>query len=216
MIKRMLLALTLLAACGRGVPEGAEVVVAGDSVMAWNRSSGASVADQLAARLGAPVGDVSLPLAQVRGGTGPLNIPNQLAGLSPEWVVLNGGANDLSVGCDCNDCAATLDQLISADGTRGAIPALVSDLRARGSQVVWADYYTSPRYAGTDCEGPYRMLETRLGAMAARDPGMTLVDMDRVFSPDDLSLFARDRLHPSETGSARIAALIAPILQAAP
>ena len=69
MIKRMLLASHLfwqpVVAASRRAPRW---VVAGDSVMAWNRSSGASVADQLEARLGEPVGDVSLPLAQVRGG----------------------------------------------------------------------------------------------------------------------------------------------------
>lgn len=207
-----LIAFVLLAACGRSVPDNARIVVAGDSVMAWNRSSGASVADVLQARLREPVGDVSLPLAQIAGGRGPLNIPSQLSGVTTQWVVLNGGANDLSGNCDCSDCGGVLERLISEDGTRGAIPALVSDLRQRGSRVVWADYYTSPRYAGTVCEAPYRVLETRLGRMAARDAGVTLVDMDDVFSPDDLTLFAGDRTHPSQKGSARIADLIAPVL----
>ncbi len=204
----VLLSLLLLTACGRGVPDGARVVVAGDSVMAWNRSAGASVADVLAARLGSPVGDVSLPLAEVMGGVGPLNIPNQLDGVRAEWIVLDGGANDLSTGCDCTDCGAVLDRLVSQDGRLGAIPALVSDLRGTGARVIWADYYTSPRYAGTACAGTYRQLEMRLGRMAALDPGVRLVDMDDVFDPGDLSLFAGDRLHPSKKGSARIADLV--------
>ncbi|MCR8827474.1 SGNH/GDSL hydrolase family protein [Pseudosulfitobacter koreensis] len=208
----IILLLSLLTACGRGVPDDARIVVAGDSVMAWNRAAGASVADVLQERLGAPVGDVSLSLAQVAGGRGPLNIPAQLDGVRADWVVLNGGSNDLSGGCDCSDCGAVLDRLISQDGTQGAIPALVADLRARGSNVIWADYYTSPRYAGTTCEPPYRVLEERVARMAQADPGVTLVDMDDVFRPDDPSLFAADRLHPSRKGSARIAAQIAPLL----
>lgn len=208
----IILSLTLLAACGRGVPEGARVVVAGDSVMAWNRTDGASVADGLQARLREPVGDVSLSLARVAGGQGALNIASQLDGVTAPWVVLNGGANDLSGNCDCSDCGPVLDRLISDDGTRGAIPALVADLRGRGSRVIWADYYTSPRYAGTTCEAPYQVLEDRLGRMARADAGVTLVDMDDVFRPDDPSLFASDRTHPSVKGSARIAALIAPVL----
>ncbi|WP_375186445.1 SGNH/GDSL hydrolase family protein [Pseudooceanicola sp.] len=206
-----MLSLCLLAACGRGVPTGAPVVVAGDSVMAWNRSQGASVADQLQARLGVEVGDVSLPLARVTGGRGPLNIPAQLEGLRTDWVVLNGGANDLST-CDCTNCDGVLNTLISEDGRGGAIPALVADLRARGARVIWADYYTSPRYAGTACAATYEQLETRLERMAARDAGVTLVDMDDVFRPDDPTLFARDRVHPSPRGSARIAGLIAPVV----
>jgi lysophospholipase L1-like esterase len=207
-----IIALAFLAACGRGVPETARIVVAGDSVMAWNRIAGAAVADRLSARLGQPVGDVSLSFAQITGGQGPLNIPRQLAGLRPDLVVLNGGANDLSAGCDCSDCGPVLDRLITRDATVGAIPALVSDLRGRGAEVIWADYYTSPRYAGTICEAPYKELEARLTRLAATDSGMTLVDMDNVFSPGDLSLFAPDRTHPSQKGSARMADEIARVL----
>ena len=214
MARRVLLILTfaLLAACGRGVPDDARIVVAGDSVMAWNRGAGASVADGLRARLEEPVGDVSLPLAQVTGGRGPLNIPAQLSGVRAPWVVLNGGANDLSRNCTCSDCGAVLDRLISEDGARGTIPSLVADLRGRGSRVIWADYYTSPRYAGTTCEAPYQVLETRLRRMAAADEGVTLVDMDEVFRPDDPTLFDADRTHPSVKGSQRIAAQVAPLL----
>lgn len=204
----ILLMLGLLAACGRSAPEAARIVVAGDSVMAWNRVAGASVADVLQARLRQPVGDVSMSFARVAGGSGSLNIPTQLMGLRPDWVVLNGGANDLST-CGCSGCGGVLMRLISPDGQRGAIPALVADLRARGSRVVWADYYTSPRFAGSGCAASYRELELRLARMAAGDPGVVLVDMDDVFSARDLSLFAPDRLHPSRAGSARIAGLVA-------
>ena len=207
------LAFLFLAACGRDAAEDARIVVAGDSVMAWNSMTGGSVADVLQDRLGEPVGDVSLSFAQVAGGFGALNIPTQLDGVQAEWVVLNGGANDLSRNCDCSDCGPVLDRLISDDGAQGAIPALVADLRGRGARVVWADYYTSPRYAGTSCEAPYQALEVRLSRMAGADAGVTLVDMDDVFSPDDLSLFAADRIHPSQKGSARIARLVAPVLE---
>ncbi len=213
MTRWTLLTLCLFAACGRNVPDGARIVVAGDSVMAWNRSSGASVADALQATLREPVGDVSLSLAKIAGGRGAFNIPNQLDNVRAQWVVLNGGANDLMGNCDCSDCGPVLDRLISEDGLRGAIPALVADLRGRGSRVIWADYYTAPRYAGTTCEAPYQVLEDRLGRMASAYDGVVLVDMDDVFSPEDLSLFAADRIHPSAQGSARIAKLIAPILE---
>ena len=213
MTRWTLLAFCLLAACGRDVSDGARIVVAGDSVMAWNRGGGASVADALQARLREPVGDVSLSFAQVAGGRSAFNIPNQLDGVQAEWVVLNGGANDLRRNCDCSDCGPVLDRLISEDGMRGAIPALVADLRERGARVIWADYYTSPRFAGTACEAPYQGLEDRLARMADADTGVTLVDMDDVFSPDDLSLFAADRIHPSQKGSARIASLVAPVLE---
>lgn len=209
----IILTITLLAACARGVPEEARIVVAGDSVMAWNRIQSVSVADRLQESLGEKVGDVSTPGAQITGRGGAFNIPAQLEGLSVEWVVLNGGANDLRSNCDCSDCGPVVEGLISDDGTQGAIPELVADLRRRGSQVIWADYYTSPRFAGTVCEAPYQELEARLRRMAAAKDGVMFVDMDEVFSPDDLSLFASDRTHPSEKGSARIAELVLPQLQ---
>nr|WP_116084669.1 SGNH/GDSL hydrolase family protein [Tropicimonas sp. IMCC34011] len=208
----LVLPLLLLAACGRGVPDGARIVVAGDSVMAWNRDQDASVADKLSARLGEPVGDLSMPGARMLGGVGPFNIPFQLDGVTAEWIVLDGGANDLRGTCDCSDCGPVLDQLISEDGIKGAIPALVSDLRRRGSRVVWADYYTTPLYAGTACEAPYRVLEARVQRMADADAGVDLADMDDVFRSDDLSLFDDDRTHPSLRGSSLIADLVAPLL----
>ena len=209
MYRFIIFAFCLIAACGRTVPHDARIVIAGDSVLAWNRSAEGSVSDVLQKLVKEPVGDVSLPLAQVAGGFGPLNIPRQLDGVRAQWVVVNGGANDLGINCDCSDCGAILDRLISDDGRQGAIPLLVADLRGQGARVVWADYYTSPRYAGTACEEPYQVLEGRLGRMADADSGVTLVDMDDVFSPDDLSLFDADKTHPSAKGSARIAKLVA-------
>lgn len=205
-------ALIFCAACGRGVPEDANVVVAGDSVMAWNRSSDASVADALARRLDVAVGDVSLPYAQILSGRGPLNIPNQVAGLSAPWIVLNGGANDIGISCEGG--TQTVERLISSDGRRGAIPQMVTELRSRGSRVVWADYYTSPRFAGRPCPS-YEQLELRLSRMAARDAGVVFVDMEDVIPSNDASLFDRDRTHPSPKASARIAALIADAMRKA-
>ncbi|WP_254682449.1 SGNH/GDSL hydrolase family protein [Phaeobacter gallaeciensis] len=181
--------------------------------MAWNRSGGGAVADELERRLREPVGDVSLSFARLIGGGGALNIPSQLNEVEADWVVLNGGANDLSgSGCSCRVCDNVLDRLISESGTRGAIPELVAELRRRGPRVVWLDYYTAPRYAGTTCVAPYRILERRLDRMAAADQGVTVLDLDSVFRPDDLSLFSRDRVHPSRRGSGRIADLVAPVL----
>lgn len=213
-----LLLLLTFAACGRGVPENARIVVAGDSVMAWNRVQGASVADRLGALLEEPVGDVSLPYASVTGTTGPgaLDIARQTSALSPEWVVMNGGANDLRAGCGCNDCGAVLDRLISADGRSGAIPGILADLRAKGTKVLWVDYYTSPIYAGTACTAPYDTLKVRVSRLAAIDSGVEMVDMGDVMPASDPTLFAGDRLHPSPKGSARIAALLARNLPRSP
>ncbi|MBV2358863.1 SGNH/GDSL hydrolase family protein [Thalassococcus sp. CAU 1522] len=208
--------LVAVGACGRGVPPDARVVVAGDSVMAWNRVQGGSVADHLARLLDEPVGDVSLPFARVTGDRpGGMDIRRQVDGLAPDWIVLNGGANDLRAECGCTGCDAVLDRLLSADGGAGAIAGMVGQLRADGARVLWADYYTAPRFAGTACTGPYDVLSQRLRRMAARDDGVVLVDMADVLPSGDAALFAWDGVHPSGEGSRRIAELIAARLRAA-
>lgn len=208
----LFVALLVCAACGRGVPDNAKVVVAGDSVMAWNRGSDASVADALARQLDVSVGDLSVPYARILSGRGPLNIRTQVDGLTAPWIVLNGGANDIGISCEGG--LPTVGQLISNDGMRGAIPDMVAGLRAAGSKVVWADYYTSPRFAGRPCPS-YEQLELRLMRMAARDAGVVFVDMEDVIASNDTSLFDRDRTHPSPKASARIAALIADAMRKA-
>jgi acyl-CoA thioesterase-1 len=210
--------LFLLSACGRGIPNDARIVVAGDSVMAWNRVEGASVAHVLRRELEVPVGDVSMPFARIVDGRAAagLDITAQVRGVEGvDWVLLNGGANDLYSDCGCSGCGPVLDRLIGSDGTGGAIPEMVGGLRASGARVVWAAYYTSPRYAGTACVAPFDELKARLGRMAAADDGVILADMGRVLPSNDLALFARDRVHPSEQGSDRMGRLLADVLRAA-
>ncbi|WP_293574907.1 SGNH/GDSL hydrolase family protein [Phaeobacter sp.] len=214
----MIILLCLLTACGRGVPDDARIIVAGDSVMAWNRGANQSVAARLSARLQQPVGDVSLSFARITDGPsllnrGPLNITRQAEPLRAEWVILNGGANDLRANCGCQSCNATLDQLITRDASDGAIPTMVRKLRQTGARVIWVEYYTAPRFANSGCLRPYRQFEQRLARMAAQDAGVTLIDLDATFSPQNTALFAADRLHPSALGSDLIAAAIAAVLQ---
>lgn len=203
----------LVAACGRAVPDNARIVIAGDSIMAWNRSQGGAVAQQLEPRLGEQVGDVSLAFARVSGGQGPLNIANQLANVRADWIVLNGGANDLGRACGCSGCLPALRRLVSEDGTRGDIPELVTQLRSRGAKVLWVDYYTAPRFAGTRCDTLYQTFQNRLQRMALADAGVVMLDLDTVFDPDDLRLFDRDRVHPSLAGSRKIAQEIARVIE---
>ena len=217
MLRISLLFLTLaLAACGRGVPDDARIVVAGDSVMAWNRVEGGSVADGVSRALGVPVGDVSLPYASVSGvtGAGPLNISRQAEQLDAPWVVVNGGANDLGINCGRAN-QGMVEALITPDGSKGAIPNLVRGLTSRGSRVVWADYYTSPKFAGTPCARLYDDMEQRIERMAAAMPGVFFVDMGDVIATSDPAMFDSDRIHPSPQGSRRIAVLIAEAIRAA-
>jgi len=119
------------------------VLVMGDSIMAWNRTSGASVGDALERRLGREVENVSVPGARVSGrGLGfLLRIGGQYRPGDWEWVVLNGGANDLVRDCACRRCDAVLDRLIAPDGRRGEIATLAARLLGTGAGVIYVGHY---------------------------------------------------------------------------
>jgi hypothetical protein len=81
-----------------------------------------------------------LPISGALG----LNITKQFRQGDWDWAVLNGGGNDLWLGCGCMRCAGKLDRLISRDGRRGAIPGFVSRLRQSGAQVIYVGYLRTP------------------------------------------------------------------------
>ena len=195
------------------------ILVIGDSVAAWN---GHGVADAIEDALGVDVRSNARSGANMStsGLAGRLiggEIPPQLKGGPWDWVVMIGGANDLIGECRCGACGRVLSSLVSEDGARGEVPALVSQARAAGARVVWADYYLSNR--GLDgpqaCIRDYEMFEDRTRRMAASDPGILWVDMEDVIDPRDRDDFAFDRVHPSAIGSAKIGALIAQAIAAA-
>ncbi|WP_299905982.1 SGNH/GDSL hydrolase family protein [uncultured Paracoccus sp.] len=223
---RLLLCLLALTACMSAPPGAstgpARILVIGDSLMAWNRLRGASVAKALSAQLGEPVRDNSVsgavhdlggkPAAQGSHAT----IARQYRSGNWDWVVMDGGGNNLLFGCGCSDCGPQLDALISADATQGAIPRLVAQIRADGAQVIHTGYLRSPGFTSPieHCGPIGDELDRRLARLDARDPGMVFLRLsDLVPTPGDTSYHALDRIHPSAKGSAAIAARIAAMIR---
>ncbi len=160
---RLILRLTALLCVFSGPvqAEPSRVLVLGDSLLAWHSVSGTSVADRLEALLGAEVKDRSVGGARmiynlpVTGALG-LSIPKQFRKADRDagwdWIVVNGGGNDLWFGCGCQKCDRKLRKLISEDGQRGgAIPKLVTRLRAGGTKVLcWGVSAQPPRRGQSD------------------------------------------------------------------
>ncbi|MEO0502296.1 MAG: SGNH/GDSL hydrolase family protein [Pseudomonadota bacterium] len=216
-----LVALFLLTGCVEPVPSDSEarIMTMGDSLLAWNAPSGRSVSDALEARLGQPVVDRSVSGASylyplpISGSLG-LRIERQFVSGDWDWVVLNGGGNDLWLGCGCGRCARQLERLITADGSDGAIPSLIARLRAQGTRVAYVGYLRTPGFRSPveGCVAIGTALEGRIAVLAARDPGVVFVSNTDLVPDGDRSFHDSDLLHPSPKGSAAIAARLARVI----
>lgn len=198
---------------GRG-----DILVIGDSVMAWNGATGQAIGDVIADTTGRDVTDRAVPLARLAPESGVLratglSIPNQFTGGSWNWIVVNGGANDLSARCGCGACGSVVDALIAPDGESGTIPEFVGRLRGSGAKVLWMGYHAGSGQGGFEgCRDDLVEIERRIAVLAARSDGVVFADAETVFDNTDPANFAGDRTHPSPRGSAVIGRYLADVI----
>jgi lysophospholipase L1-like esterase len=209
---------TILASCAPTPRQDTDIVVIGDSVMAWNRSDGRDIGSVIAAELQRPVLSRANFGAQVRAGNGAsllrLSIPDQLPEGPWNWVVMNGGANDLGFSCGCTRCAGEIEALISPDGQVGAIPDLISRAQAQGARVLWLGYYRAPETRSFEgCRPGLVEIERRIARLAATRAGVFFLDAEDVLDPPLPEHFDRDRTHPSALGSSLIGAAMADLIK---
>ncbi|MFW8595792.1 SGNH/GDSL hydrolase family protein [Cribrihabitans neustonicus] len=213
----------LLTSCAAPVPPGgkAHILVMGDSLLAWNRLSGNSIADAVEDALGRPVADRSVSGARhiyrlpLTGAAG-LNIARQYRPGPWKWIIVNGGGNDLWLGCGCVACKGKLDRLISEDGESGAIPDLLTQLRSTGARVIYVGYLRSPGRGSLieHCRDEGDTLERRFARHAESDPGVFFVSLKDMVPQGDRSYHAPDMIHPSVKASREIGSRLAAIIRA--
>jgi hypothetical protein len=220
MMWRIALLILTLCLSSPAQAEVPRVLVMGDSLMAINRLFGSSVAQSLSKQVGNPVQDnsalgaryfFSLPLLDIAG----MDIRSQFNGGPWDYVVMNGGGNDLLFGCGCGKCTLTLNRLISWDGMKGTIPNFVAKLRATGARVIYTGYLRTPGLISpVESCGPLGdEMDRRLALMASRDQGITFMPMSDLVTRDgDRSYHGFDLIHPSVKGSRAIAARIAAVI----
>ncbi len=219
-----LFALALLLGCGEPLTDtsDARILVLGDSMMASNRAGKAAVADVIEQALGQEVIDRSVIGARyfyglpITGAAG-LRLTAQYRPKEWDWVILNGGGNDLMLGCGCGFCDGVLDRLVSEDGRAGAIPSYVARIRESGAQVIYVGYLRNPG-TGTPIKGcgpAGNELDRRLALMARFDAGVTFLPISDLVPYGDTSFHQLDRIHPSVIGSRGIGARILEVIQRA-
>ncbi|MEM6619757.1 MAG: SGNH/GDSL hydrolase family protein [Pseudomonadota bacterium] len=206
-----------LAGCTEQVTKDAtsRILVMGDSMLASHGASGRAVADVLERELGQEVTDRSVLGARIIyrlpiSGAAGLNIAKQYRDGPWDWVVLNGGGNDLWLGCGCHACDRRLNRL-ARDGGQGEIPDLIRRLRDTGARVLYVGYLRSPGSGSPieSCKDEGDTLEARMAAFAAATPGVTYVSLQDLVPHGDRSFHGLDMIHPSVKGSAAIAGRIA-------
>ena len=144
-----------------------------------------------------------------------MDIRSQFNGGPWDYVVMNGGGNDLLFGCGCGKCTLTLNRLISWDGMKGTIPNFVAKLRATGARVIYTGYLRTPGLISpVESCGPLGdEMDRRLALMASRDQGVTFIPLSDLVTRDgDRSYHGLDLIHPSVKGSQAIAARIAAVI----
>ena len=203
-----------LVACNEMVSHSpnSRILIMGDSLLATNSLSGNSVAQVIEAELGEDVIDRSVrggsflyPLP-ITGNLG-LNISKQFRSGPWDWVVLNGGGNDLWLGCGCNECGPTMTQLISHNSAQGEIPRLASRLRQSGARVIYVGYLRSPGSASLidHCRDEGAELERRIRQLDETDTGFYFISLEELVPMHDRSFHQVDLIHPSIKASHAIA-----------
>lgn len=226
----MIVAGLLLAGCGESIPvAGADdvtrsstqrILVMGDSMFAWHRGAKSAISNELERQLNTRVIDRSVVGARynyalpISGALG-LNISKQYRFGKWDWVVLNGGGNDLWFGCGCVACEVTLDRMISPDGTAGKIPDLVHRIRQDGAQLVFLGYLHSPgTFSIIDhCKDEAIELENRLAALSSKTVGFFFLRLSNLVTNGDRSFHSLDMIHPSSKASKLIGKLVAALIR---
>lgn len=216
------LILLFVSACTVTPPaeDGPRILAIGDSLMAAHSISGRSIAHKAGAELGTPVTNRSLVGARMNyalpltGAMG-MSIPKQYHGGDWDWVIVNGGGNDLWFGCGCGACGNKMDKMISQDGRKGTIPGLMNRLRKSGAQVVYVGYLRSPGLGSPieSCRDEGDELDRRLTRLAALDPGLHFLPLADLVPQGDRSYHGIDMIHPSLKASAEIGAMVADVIR---
>ena len=214
----------LLAGCGETInPDNpARILAIGDSLLASHSSDGASISDRVEARLGEQVIDRSvsgakvvnpLPISSAMG----MRISEQYPGGQWDWVILNGGGNDLWLGCGCMACDQRMNRMITQDAGAGDIVKLVDRITASGAQVIYLGYLRSPGTGSPieQCRDDGNELESRLARMAAARSGVHFLSLADLVPSGDRSYHASDMVHPSQKATDAIGARIADFIRRA-
>jgi len=176
-----------------------KILAIGDSLMAWNGIVRGSIPDVIELASGGELLDRSQIASFVLTG----GLERQYVEGDWDWVVVTDGGNDLWLGCGCQRCDATLDKMISQDGSSGRIPSLLSRILRDDARILYVGYLRSP---GIDslidhCATYGTEFERRIDALAASQERITFLSLADLVPYGDRTYHALDMIHPSRKAS---------------
>ena len=196
------------------------ILAIGDSLMVWNRAQRRSIPQVVSSILKEPVqsravsGAMMIYALPISGAMG-MRIPSQYRDDGVDWVVVNGGGNDLWLGCGCRRCDGRMNRMISANGTRGDVPKLIKDIRATKAKVIYIGYLRSPGVGSAidHCRNEGNEYERRIEAMAKSMDGVYFISNADLVPSGDRSFHDKDLIHPSEKASIEIAKRVVQVIR---
>ncbi|MCB9663605.1 MAG: SGNH/GDSL hydrolase family protein [Alphaproteobacteria bacterium] len=213
----LLASLPSLVGCLSRCPEVAalegepSLLTVGDSLLASHANLCASIPDAVSLELGRPGENRSVGGSRVLGGDDA--IPGQVVAGDWDWVIVDGGGNDLNEVCATDGEAAVIQELVDENGQEGAMPALVDRLVEGGARVALLGYY--PMRDGAllgfdDCDAAFAELNQRYTDVAALREGVVFVDLGQAIDPEGTpSAYFLDGVHPSRYGATLAGELVA-------
>ncbi len=213
-LRLVLIFLFALGAPSAAFAEKQQVLVVGDSLLDWHRIRGTSIPQVLARQTGWKVRNRASTGAAMSGKVDETNprtvIPGQYEDGPWDWVVINGGGNDMLFKCGCARCNKVLNRILSKDGKRGILADLVKRAKADGAQVVMVGYIGNPRpnlFSG--CKDEVLELVRRQKLLAGRDRSVFYFSTREIIDINKRASFALDGFHPSQKSTRRIGAYLA-------
>ncbi|MCK0141554.1 SGNH/GDSL hydrolase family protein [Aliiroseovarius sp. F20344] len=216
----LLLCLFFMASPALAEKRSARILVMGDSLMAWHKATNRSIGDMLGRYLHEPVVNRSIGGARIMynlpiSGSMGMKIDRQFRGGRWDWVVLNGGGNDLWFGCGCHRCGRKLNLMVTINGQYGYVPNLINRIRATGAKVIVIGYLRTP---GVDsaiehCRDDGDAYEARLQKMARQMKDVYFLSNKDLVPHGDKTFHTKDMIHPSFKGSAVIAKRLAVMIR---
>ena len=180
----------------------------GDSVMEWNREDASTIPEVVGEEAGFAVLNNAESGAKVIEES--YAIPSQFVEQNWDWVIINGGANDVDGYCD-EDEGAVLDAIISDDVSQGDMVDLVNKVSTFAKHVMLASYYDIPSDSESmvGCEAVMEEMELRYEALANTLPNVHFFDMGDAITPSNREYYDEDLLHPSPDGCVAIGMMMA-------